>query len=158
MLEGGIHVLYSCSSSCSRSCRTLVLMQDADGCDGRRTRPAWLSEHPQGSRERGRMSCTWASGLVVLASCVLCSAESAVCVCFTVVVVLKMKFVSRGEVTSLRTRTDILHLLVFRHMPLLPPHTCRESFNVDRSRPHPSLEGRGEWWLLGMWLLAALEG
>jgi len=68
-----------------------------------------------------------------------------------------MKLVSRGEVRSLRTRTDILHLLVFCQMPFLPPHTCRESFNVDRPCPHPSLEGRGEWWLLEMLLLAALE-
>jgi len=42
-------------------------------------------------------------------------------------------------------------------MPFLPPHTCCESFNVDRPCPHPSLEGRGEWWLLEMLLLAALE-
>jgi len=35
MLEGGVHISYSCSCSRSRSCRTLALMQDADGCDGR---------------------------------------------------------------------------------------------------------------------------
>jgi hypothetical protein len=69
-----------------------------------------------------------------------------------------MESVSRGKVTSLWTCTDILHLLVFHYMAFLPPHTCRESFNVDGPCPHPSLEGRGEWWLLGMWLLAAFEG
>ena len=47
VLEGGVHILYSCSCSRSRSCRTLALMRGADGCDGR-TPLVWLSEHSQG--------------------------------------------------------------------------------------------------------------
>jgi len=113
--------------------------------------PAWLGSVSicKGSRERpclvyvGRQpSALVVFFVVVLVLCVM------QCLCSFLVFrgccgSKKTKSVSRGAVTSLQTCTDILHL-VFRHMLFLPPHTSRESFNVDRSCPHPSLEGRGE--------------
>jgi len=43
-------------------------------------------------------------------------------------------------------------------MLFLPPHACCGSFNVDRSCPHPSLEGRGDVVVAVNVVLAVLEG
>jgi len=62
-----------------------------------------------------------------------------------------------GEVTSHWIRTDILHSLAFPQMLSLLSYAFCEPFNVDRPRPHPSLEGRGDVVVVGNVVLAVLE-